>query len=535
MKSLTNVILKNSKRNDQINGINKKEILLSTVAFMIVFIFLSVIMMIFSFIVTKKLEEINQTYAFVNILLLTNYFILFTKSVFESLNVLYFSRDLKILLRMPIKPISLIHAKILNMIISEYQMEIIMLAIPMMIYGLVTNVGLMFYLYMIIILLFLPIIPILITTLIISTIMRFTNVIKNKSKVMYLTIIFAILILGFVTMSFNTTENISVSGFENVILQANGLAETIADYFVLIKPIMSTLQNYNNMQGLQNLLIYLVENIICYVIVVFIVSKIYLKGAIGTIINSKKDFKGSTKLTIKDFKKKSIIKSYISKEIKVLKRSPIFFIQCLLMPIVDPLIVLTILLLFVGFASRVGVDVWGEFNIQASKSIGCAIFLAIGQAFYMMNFCSIIAVSKESKNAIQLKYLPLSLKKQFSLKISIGVLVNSLVSIFVAMCYYFCTYNIGGTIIIFINLILLNLIGEKFKLLIDLKNPQITWDSEYTMMKQNSNVMYELFYTLVVVGLLVLISNFINNVIIFLSITLIVLIIINTLINEYAS
>ena len=282
---------------------------------MIVFIFLSVIMMIFSFIVTKKIEEINQTYAFVNILLLTNYFILFTKSVFESLNVLYFSRDLKILLRMPI-------------------------------------------------------IPILITTLIILTIMRFTNVIKNKSKVMYLTIILAILILGFVTMSFNTTENISVSGFENVILQANGLAETIAEYFVLIKPIMSSLQNYNNIQGFQSLLIYLVENIICYGVIIFIVSKIYLKGVIGTII-------------------------------------------------------------------------------------------------------------------------------------------------------------------IFMSLILLNLIGEKFKLFIDLKNPQISWDSEYTMMKQNTNVMYELFYTLVVVGILVFISNLMNNVIIFLSLTLIMLIVINTLINEH--
>ena len=445
---------------------------------MIVFIFLSVIMMIFSFIVTKKIEEINQTYAFVNILLLTNYFILFTKSVFESLNVLYFSRDLKILLRMPI-------------------------------------------------------IPILITTLIISTIMRFTNVIKNKSKVMYLTIILAILILGFVTMSFNTTENISVSGFENVILQANGLAETIAEYFVLIKPIMSSLQNYNNIQGFQSLLIYLVENIICYGVIIFIVSKIYLKGVIGTIINSKRDFKGSTKLTIKDFKKKSLVRSYISKEIKVLKRSPIFFIQCLLMPIVDPLIVLTILLLFVGFASKVGVAVWSEFYIQASKPVGCAIFLAIGQAFYMMNFCSIIGVSKEARNAIQLKYIPISLEKQFKLKISVGVFVNSLVSVFVTMCYYLCTYNILGTIIIFMSLILLNLIGEKFKLFIDLKNPQISWDSEYTMIKQNTNVMYELFYTLVVVGILVFISNLMNNVIIFLSLTLIMLIVINTLINEH--
>ena len=149
MKSLTKVIFKNSKRTDN----SKNSFALGIIAFAIVFIFLSIMMILFSYTITKKLIQIKQAYAFVNILLLMNFFILFTKSIFESLNVLYFSKDLKLLLRMPIKSKDILHAKFLNIIISEYQMEIIMLAIPMIVYGILTKVNFLFYLYMVLVLL----------------------------------------------------------------------------------------------------------------------------------------------------------------------------------------------------------------------------------------------------------------------------------------------------------------------------------------------------------------------------------------------
>lgn len=71
---------------------------------------------------------------------------------------------------------------------KEIILSRIMLAIPMIVYGILTNAGIMFYTYMIIILLILPIIPIMITSLIISVILRFTNKIKNKNKAMYIII-----------------------------------------------------------------------------------------------------------------------------------------------------------------------------------------------------------------------------------------------------------------------------------------------------------------------------------------------------------
>lgn len=532
MKSLTNVILKNAKRRD--NQINNKSKSLDVIAFGIVFGFLSIAMIYFSYIVTKQLAQINQTYAFVNILLLMNFMILLIKSVFESLKVLYFSKDLKILLRMPLNSKDILHAKIFNMIISEYQMEIIMLAIPMIVYGILTKVGILFYLYMVLILLIIPIISIMIVSIIISIIMRFTNFIKDKSKVMYITIIFTILIITLFTSNFRMPSNFSITIFQDIILQANGLAENIADSFVLIKPIMNTLLNYNNIIGFRNFSIYFLENILVYFAGIYFMSKIYLKGAIGTTVNSRKNQNVENKeLTLNDFKQMSLKKSYIEKEKITLKRTPIFFIQCLLMPILYPISVLTIIVAFLEFSRWVGLDLWGKFNDISSTSFGTAIFLAVGQVFYMMNFSSVIAVSRESKYAKLIKYLPIELKKQFQLKLSIGIRVNMITTIIVSICNYIFTGELIGAIIVFISLLLLNIIGEKFKLLIDLNNPKINWNSEYTMMKENTNVMYILFYTLINVGLFFGISIFIANTDLYKIFILLITIISNIIFDEY--
>ncbi len=535
MKSLTNVILKSSKRTNKNRGDGKKETFLSFIAFSIVFLSLAIAMTIISYIVTQKLIQINQSYTFINILLVMNFFILFTKSVFESLNVLYFSKDLKILLRMPINSKDILHAKFINMIISEYEMETIMLAIPMVVYGILNNVNIIFYIYMITILLILPIIPILITSLITSVIMRFTNKIKNKSKVMYIAIIFTSLLTGIILSGFGSGGNSTTTKFEEIIMKTNGLSEKISDQFILIKPIMNTLLNYNNIKGLQNLILYILENVIIYIIIIFIISKIYLKGAIGTTINSQKNNKNRLEtLTIKDFKQKNINKSYILKELKTISRTPIFLIQCIIIPIIYPITIIVASIILAIFANKF-IDIWGNLAQRANQTIGVAMFLSLGQVFYMMNFSSIIAVSRESKNVILTKYIPITLSKQFKLKTILGIILNILAGILVTIFYYMCTKNKVTTILIFIELLLINLIGEKFKLLVDLKKPQINWNSEYTMMKQNTNVMYILFYTLIVIGVLLITSKISNIIEIFLTTMIIISLIINISINTYVN
>lgn len=530
MKSLTNIIIKNSKRQEIQETLKEK--ILSFIAFIIVFGFLTVTMISISYTVTYKLKEINQTYTFINILLLMNFIILFAKSVFESLNVLYFSKDLKQLLKMPIKPKDIVHAKLINMIISEYQMEIIMLAIPMIIYGIIMRVKILFYLYILITLIILPIIPIITTSIIIAIIMRFSNKLKNKAQVMYITIIVTAIIIDFLFTGF---KPISLSNyeFEKAILETNGVATIISNQFALLKPIMNTILNYNNIEGAKNLAIYILESLSIYIVGLFIISKVYLKGAIGTTINSKKAKKENKKLTINDFKQEKANKSYLKKELRTILRTPIFCIQCIIIPLIYPLIILSVLIIAIILSKNMGVNITEKLLEIINTSSGQAIFLGVAQVFFMMNFCSIIGISKDSKTAILTKVLPMELNNQFDIKTKIGKRINLLSTIIVTFAYYYTVQNINASIIVFSILYLMNSIGENIKLLIDIKKPQINWNSEYTMMKQNTNVMNVLFYTLAVLMGLFVISKIIRKANIFLVTLLIISLVAYLAITNY--
>lgn len=533
MKKITSIIIKNSRRQEKQETIKEK--ILSVIAFLIVLLSLAITMIVTSIYVTKELGKINQEYTFINILLLMNFIILFGKSIFESLNALYFSKDLKILLRMPIKSKDIVNGKLINMILSEYHMETIMLAIPMIVYGILTKAGVLFYTYMIIILAILPIIPIVITSTIISIIMRFTNIIKNKTEVMYIAIIASLIALDLLFTGFNHNINFSIVEFKETVFRINGISEEIANRFVLIKPTMSTLLNYNNIVGLRNCILYILESIVTYIVGVFIISKVYLKGAIGTTINSQKANKANKRLTIEDFKKKDKKKTYLSKEIKVIARTPIFCIQCLIIPIIYPLAIMMVVAFAVVISKIIGVDLISDLMNKMNTSQMAMIFIAVGEVFFMMNFCSIIGISKESKSAILTKTIPIGFKTQFNLKTYLGKTMNLLSVLIITFAYFQATKNLTQTIVIFAILYLLDSIGEKIKLYIDSRKPQVDWDNEYSMMKQNTNIMNVLFKTLITLVILYLISKLIKNQFAYLIAILILSFIVNSFINNYIS
>lgn len=533
MRKITSIIIKNSRRQEKQETIKEK--ILSVIAFLIVFLSLAITMIVTSIYVTKELAKINQEYTFVNILLLMNFIILFGKSIFESLNALYFSKDLKILLRMPIKSKDIVNGKLINMILSEYQMETIMLAIPMIVYGILTKAGALFYTYMTIILAILPIIPIVIISTIISIIMRFTNIIKNKTEVMYIAIIASLIALDLLFTGFNHNINFSIAEFKETVFRINGISEEIANRFVLIKPTMNTLLNYNNIVGLRNCILYILESIVTYIVGVFIISKVYLKGAIGTTINSQKANKANKRLTIEDFKKKDKKKTYLSKEIKVIARTPIFCIQCLIIPIIYPVTIMIIVAIAVVLSKLIGVDLVSDLMNKMNTSQMAMIFIAVGEVFFMMNFCSIIGISKESKSAILTKTIPIGFKTQFNLKTYLGKTMNLLSVLIITFAYFQATKNLTQTIVIFAILYLLDSIGEKIKLYIDSRKPQVDWDNEYSMMKQNTNIMNVLFKTLITLVILYLISKLIKNQFAYLIAILILSFIVNSFINNYIS
>lgn len=503
MKTLTSIIFKNEIRTKQGKNSSFTTKSFSVLSFLIVFCSLAGFMTWSSIYITKKLQETNQTSAFINIMLAGNLLILFTESIFQVLNILYFSKDLKVYLRLPIKSSHIIHGKLLKLVTSEYPMEIIMLAIPMLVYGIISGVSMQFYIYIPIILLILPIIPISITAILITIIINFTNKIKNRSKVMYVTIIIAIVIIA--------------------IFSSGNLK--------LIDPIINTLINYDNINGVFTFCTYILSSFLIYIIALAITSPLYLRGAIGITASSEKQRNRENYiLNINDFKQTSYKKAYLKKEYLIIKRSPIFFIQCIVMPIVLAVTTLGIVAILILVINNLGKSIINQISMYTWFS---GVFLAMGQIFYMLNFSSIIAISKEHKWAMLSKYIPIKLSEQLKLKLQIGKIINLISNIGIIILYYIFTKNLVYTVLLAFISYGLNTLGEKIKIFIDLNNPKIDWDNEYSMMKQNTNVMFELFYTMIIMIIVIGLGFIIKNINVYYCLLLTIVLLVNLALNEY--
>ena len=353
---------------------------------------------------------------------------------------------------------------------------------------------------------------------------------KNKTKVMYVTIVLALIMLNVVLSLTGGQVSIFKLFDEQILMTENGIANEITNGFKLIRPIMEALQNYNTICGLKSFAIYIIESIMIYIVAILFISPIYLKGCIGTIVNSNKNkSQRNVELKIEDFKRKSYKKAYLNKELKTIKRTPIFFIQCIIMPLTISIFILVVAVIFIFTANYIPYNL----NFIADTSwIAGGVFATI-QILYMLNFSSIIAISKEEKSAIISKYLPIKFSEQLKLKMIIGQIINLITGIGISALYYAFTNNIIYRIVILIISIIITLITEKIKILIDLKNPRIKWDSEYTMMKQNTNVMYELFYTMAFILLFIVLGIIIQNIKLYFEIVGIITFIVNIRIGQY--
>ena len=100
----------------------------------------------------------------------------------ERFLLFYFSKDIEYLLPLPLKPYEIVIAKFNTILVTEYITVFAFLLVPFIIYGIVTSASLLFYLYGALVLLVFPILPALISSIIVMLVMSITGIIKNKDK-----------------------------------------------------------------------------------------------------------------------------------------------------------------------------------------------------------------------------------------------------------------------------------------------------------------------------------------------------------------
>ncbi len=505
---LTKILFKSSAT--QFNTNNKKNKVFGKVFFYIlIYLYLAGLIGYISYESIKVLMYINKEYVFINICLSAMLIFYCIQTIITSLNVLFFSKDLELLLPLPVKPEKIVAAKFNTLIISQYIISTIVLLPMMIVYAILLNLNIMFYVMSLLVLILFPIIPVILTIFITTIIMKFTNIIRNKDVVQYLTIFITfILIIGIQFIFGNPNSELTDQDMANKLVQTNSTIETYSKFFITIKPAMNALLNFDSIKGFVNIGILLVETIAVYIVVLLVISKTYLKTALSVATNRIKKKSNSKEKKEKEYDENNILLAYVKKEFKNLNRNPIFFMQCVLPALLFPLIFCIPMYLSLRNVGTGEIEsLFASLSNIINSSYGLLGGLVVVLFFFMFNFSTVAAISRDGENSVFMKYIPIDYSKQILYKIIPGILINIFPIFYVLILSKILIKNFSINIILFIMFIsmIINIFNNFIMIIIDLKHPKLKWITEYAVVKQNFNIFFAMIISIIeIIGLIIL-------------------------------
>ena len=529
---LTKILLKNSFQGEKKNKSKTIGRLLVLLAYILIFGYLAAIVVFLCYQLLNFLIKLNQPAIYLNLILGATVAVALFRTLFSAVNVLYFSKDLEYLLPLPINPSKILMAKWNVLVISNYIIEIFIVLPALILYGIMLDQGVLYYLYVALVFVLLPVIPVILISFLMSILMRFTNFIKNKDFVQYLTVAITLLIVIGVQF-IGTGEQITEAEVYEMLTKTNGVVEYMSKAFSTITVSLKALINSENLSGLINIVILFVVTVIFYILLAKFSSKMYIKSATSSLSNG---IKRKENLKISGYKQNSKVGSYIKKEFLNLIRNPIFCMQCILPPILFPFIFAIPIYLEISKDEVATSEFMQVANSFLASPAMLGIVLAILGFIFMFNFISATAVSRDSENAILMKTFPISLKKQTIYKMLPAVIMNVFPILFVLVVLKLLV----GVSYIYLGIItflamLVNFLVNYIGIIIDLKNPKLNWSSEYTVVKQNMNIFYLMVVVLIEVGILVLSAFKFSNIYLYLTISIVFLLVQIGIVNIYVS
>lgn len=430
---------------------------------------------------------------------------IFFFGIFYAMGIFYFSMDVENLLPLPFKPWHIMGAKFAVVLIYEYLTELIFFMPTLMTYGIKSSAGILYYAYGVIIFLLLPIVPLVIASIINMIIMRFTNIAKNKDRFRLIGGIIAMFSgIGINIYIQRFTQNIDQSQVTEMFTEGNNsLVDLVTNIFPSTKIAVSSLINSANTNGFINLILFIVITVAALIIFIILGEALYFKGVMGVSeTTSKRKVLSSNELT-RNTTQSSSVKVYLLKELKLLFRTPIYFMNCVLINFLWPIFILIPLFSQKGDTGQIA---------QISKLLkdgkGAGIALGIFFAFVVFASCSngisSTSISREGKNLFILKYIPMKYTKQLMAKVLSAVALGMSGMVMVSI--------VGIAILkIPLDLVLLMIIVGTLGILftsfigmfIDLNFPKLNWDTEQKAVKQNLNVMISMIICIAIAGLTV--------------------------------
>lgn len=502
---LTKIFLKNSFSNmDARMGIStksKSKILI----YGILFLYFAGLIIFLGYNLLDGLIAIHQETIFVGMILFMIFGLAIIQTIFSSINILYFTKDSEYLLPLPLKPYQIILARTNVMLIAEYVIIFLIGFIPLVMYGILTGAGIIYYVTMVLAVILVPILPVLLISMLVMFIMSFARLTKNRNRFqLFATLLVLAIIIALSISTSGMKQDLTNEEMAQMVVQANGMIELVKGYVPTVDYLMEALTTNSLFTAIVEVLKTLGITIIGFIVYMLIAQKIYFKGLVGNLFGGGAS-SSNKEINQKEYRNSKLYKSYVGKEFKNMARNPVFLMQCLIPAILIPIIMVVVV--YTGLNSDgMGLEQITQMVQQMPTNtffIAC-IILGVIQFFTMFIYISITAISRDGENAVFMKYIPVSLYKQYMYKIIPNIIMNIVtIIITLGMAEYLLNLPVITLIALFVVATIMGILQSIAMIIVDLKRPKLNWDSEYAVAKQNLNLVFPVLLAMVNIVILV--------------------------------
>ena len=405
-------------------------------------------------------------------------------SFFFTLSALYLGRDAAYLAALPLKPRTILSAKLVQVWISETLIDAIILLPACILYGVKVGVDAGFYLRMIVVWLLIALMPICVIAFVSSLLIRLSALWKHRE--ILLTVSGIVLMVGYMFLMMNMGQ---ITGSENGSQMIEQLVQSSsARITAMTKMFPPAAWAANGMLG-QNysmFIVWILISLAAPVITVWLLGYSYRKLSMlqtETPGGGKKKFTGRGSFT-----GGSQLKACCMREIKTILRVPSYATNIL--PICFMPVLMVIMILVVGGNSGGNSGGFKMIFEKMSPVIVMGILAAVMAYMSGMNPALSTAVTREGKGHDFLTALPVSAHTFIRSKFIVGFALSTLgiVAAGVALIIFF-PERVVEVILALILCLLFSFVNDAFALSRDIKKPRLDWVTEQEAVKQNFGVL----------------------------------------------
>lgn len=431
-------------------------------------------------------------------------------SISYMLSVFYFAQDTELLLPLPLTSSQILTAKFVTVLIGQYAILFLWLTPILVTYGVMSSASILYYVYGVLVFLALPIIPMLVMSIVLMIIMRFTSISKSKDRSRIIGGIIGVLFaIGInVVIRMQSSASTSIDAIQQMAQEGNnsfvGLVINLfpSSYFGAVSMLEST-----TLKGLLFLCIFFVLSFVSFLLFVFVGDKLYFKG-IMSASGSKKSGKAITSESMEKFTAKTNhLPSYMQKEIRMLFRTPTFLLHCIITPLLTPAIFFVVFFFNDGSFGNIGNLFSGDTDLTFLLPVSFGVLMFMGT----FNMAGITIISREGDNWYVNKFLPVPIKTIFYGKVLAAWVIAFgqflvVAAVLIAVLKPPLILIMLCLVLSFIGVWIHNLVGA----LVDLHHPMVDWETEQQLFKNRWITLLHFFISVLLFGVTVGVSLSVN-------------------------